>query len=156
MRPCCCVDDRDRSDRSPQPFTDPLADPVGLDRPALERPPQTHWRSLIRNYKKQSEKFSGNREHRFGVELAEVKSTTHAARYTEQELRIERYRALEREVTDPLALGLLRDIVLELEEELREGYARKHPSAGRRARSLTNQRPTWSPDQPYFPNAAVI
>jgi len=45
------VDDRDRSDRSPQPFTDPLAAPVGLDRPALERPPQTHWSSLIRNYK---------------------------------------------------------------------------------------------------------
>ena len=45
---------------------------------------------------------------------------TDAARDPEQELRIERYRALEREVTDPLALTLLRDIVLELEEALGE------------------------------------
>jgi len=34
---------------------------------------------------------------------------THAASHTEQELRIERYPALEREVTDPLALGLMRE-----------------------------------------------
>ena len=32
---------------------------------------------------------------------------THAASHTEQELRIERYPALEREVTDPPALGLM-------------------------------------------------
>jgi hypothetical protein len=53
---------------------------------------------------------------------------TYAARYTEQERRIERYRALEREVTDRLALGLLRGIVLELEEELRECGLPDHPS----------------------------
>ncbi len=52
---------------------------------------------------------------------------TRVASYTEQELRIERYRTLEREVTDPLALSLLRDIVLELEEALGE-CPRKHIS----------------------------
>lgn len=39
----------------------------------------------------------------------------------QQELqdRIMRYRVMEREVTDPLALGLLHDIVAELEAALR-------------------------------------
>lgn len=38
--------------------------------------------------------------------------------WKEREDLVARYRVLEREVTDPLAKGLLRDIVLELEAEL--------------------------------------
>jgi hypothetical protein len=40
--------------------------------------------------------------------------------FTEQEVRIARYRLLEREVTDPLAACLLHDIILELEAELQK------------------------------------
>jgi len=40
---------------------------------------------------------------------------TETVRYQEDQIWIERYRALTREVKDPLAAGLLRDIVLELE-----------------------------------------
>ena len=38
----------------------------------------------------------------------------------ERRCQVERYRVLARETTDPLATGLLRDIVLELEAELNE------------------------------------
>ncbi|MBR0781990.1 hypothetical protein [Bradyrhizobium iriomotense] len=37
----------------------------------------------------------------------------------ERQFQIARYRRLEREVTDPLAAGLLHSIIEELEEELR-------------------------------------
>jgi hypothetical protein len=40
---------------------------------------------------------------------------TEAARSQEDQIWIERYRVLAREVTDPLAAGLLHDIVVELE-----------------------------------------
>lgn len=40
---------------------------------------------------------------------------TDAQSFREQQVRIDRYRVLEREVTDPLAARLLHDIVLELE-----------------------------------------
>ncbi len=40
--------------------------------------------------------------------------------WKEREDLVARYRVLEREVTDPLAKGLLRDIVVELEAELYE------------------------------------
>ena len=36
--------------------------------------------------------------------------------------QLERYRALAEETTDPLAAGLLHDIVLELEAELKAGH----------------------------------
>lgn len=39
--------------------------------------------------------------------------------FIEQEVRIARYRLLEREVTDPLAASLLRAVVEELEADLR-------------------------------------
>jgi hypothetical protein len=41
----------------------------------------------------------------------------------EQQNRIDRYRAMEREVTDPLAARLLHDIVLDLEAEAAPGVA---------------------------------
>ena len=40
--------------------------------------------------------------------------------------RIERYRILERETTDPLAVRLLHDIVLDLEAELKKWPRRRH------------------------------
>ena len=70
---------------------------------------------------------------------------TDAPRDTEQELQIERYRALEREVTDPLALGLLRDIVLELEGKLGGSCARSHPSAGQRGATMRAGAPRVRP-----------
>jgi hypothetical protein len=39
---------------------------------------------------------------------------------------LERYRVLEEEITDPLAAGLLRDIVLELEGQLKERPQQRH------------------------------
>ena len=39
---------------------------------------------------------------------------------SEQEVQIARYRLLEREVTDPLAAGLLHIIILELEADLQK------------------------------------
>jgi hypothetical protein len=39
-------------------------------------------------------------------------------KFREQEVQIARYRLLEREVTDPLAAGLLHIIILELEADL--------------------------------------
>jgi hypothetical protein len=45
--------------------------------------------------------------------------TVHS-RFKEEEVRIARYRKLEREVTDPLAICLLRGIVEELEADLHE------------------------------------
>ncbi|UWU67151.1 hypothetical protein [Bradyrhizobium sp. NC92] len=50
----------------------------------------------------------------------------------EQEFLIARYRHLEREVTDPLAVHLLHSIIEELEAELR-----KEKTGLARARSLT-------------------
>lgn len=44
----------------------------------------------------------------------------------EQQIRIDRYRALEREVTDPLAARLLHDIVLDLESANKLGDALVH------------------------------
>lgn len=44
----------------------------------------------------------------------------HTGPITEQEVRIARYRLLEREVTDPLAACLLHDIILELEADLQK------------------------------------
>ncbi|MET4290603.1 hypothetical protein ABIB06_001370 [Bradyrhizobium sp. LB8.2] len=41
--------------------------------------------------------------------------------FREQQVRIARYRFLEREVTDPLAIRLLHAIVEELESDLRSG-----------------------------------
>jgi hypothetical protein len=38
----------------------------------------------------------------------------------EQRDQVARYRVMEQETTDPLAAGLLRDIVLELEAELKD------------------------------------
>jgi hypothetical protein len=49
------------------------------------------------------------------VKLAEATTMTDAESFQEQQVRIDRYRVLEREVTDPLAARLLHDIVLELE-----------------------------------------
>ncbi len=40
--------------------------------------------------------------------------------------RIERYRILERESTDPLAVRLLHEIVLDLEAEFRKLLRRRH------------------------------
>jgi hypothetical protein len=47
---------------------------------------------------------------------------------TEQEFQIARYRQLEREVTDPLALCLLHGIIAELEAELRRDHPDWHGS----------------------------
>ncbi|WP_298244513.1 hypothetical protein [uncultured Bradyrhizobium sp.] len=44
----------------------------------------------------------------------------------EQECQLARYRHLEREVTDPLAAGLLHSIVEELEAELRKDSPHWH------------------------------
>ena len=41
--------------------------------------------------------------------------------------RIERYRILERESTDPLAVRLLHDIVLDLEAEMKSSPRRRRP-----------------------------
>ncbi|WP_024506951.1 hypothetical protein [Bradyrhizobium sp. ARR65] len=52
---------------------------------------------------------------------------------SEQRVRIDRYRALEREVTDPLAARLLHDIVLELEADAqRSGLNAPHQEAPKR------------------------
>jgi hypothetical protein len=45
---------------------------------------------------------------------------TNARHFREHQVQIARYRALEREVTDPLAARLLHDIVLELEAGFKE------------------------------------
>ncbi|WP_407174667.1 hypothetical protein [Bradyrhizobium sp. STM 3562] len=51
----------------------------------------------------------------------------------EQQVRIDRYRALEREVTDPLAARLLHDIVLELEADAqRSRFNAPHHDAPKR------------------------
>ena len=54
----------------------------------------------------------------------------------EQQIRIDRYRALEREVTDPLAARLLHDIVLDLEADTdlgpAFGAAVPHPDTAQR------------------------
>ena len=42
--------------------------------------------------------------------------------FREQEIQIARYRLLEREVTDPLAAGLLHIIILELEADLQKDW----------------------------------
>ncbi|MBR0715719.1 hypothetical protein [Bradyrhizobium liaoningense] len=44
----------------------------------------------------------------------------------ERRSQLERYRVLEEETTDPLAAGLLRDIVLELETQLNELPQQRH------------------------------
>jgi hypothetical protein len=44
-------------------------------------------------------------------------------KFREQEVQIARYRVLEREVTDPLAAGLLHIIILELEANLQKDWA---------------------------------
>ena len=43
-------------------------------------------------------------------------------KFREQEVQIARYRLLEREVTDPLAAGLLHIIILELEADLQKNW----------------------------------
>jgi len=43
-------------------------------------------------------------------------------KFREQEIQIARYRLLEREVTDPLAAGLLHIIILELEADLQKDW----------------------------------
>jgi hypothetical protein len=43
-------------------------------------------------------------------------------KFREQEVQIARYRFLEREVTDPLAAGLLHIIILELEADLQKDW----------------------------------
>jgi hypothetical protein len=53
---------------------------------------------------------------------------TETVRYQEDQIWIERYRALTREVTDPLAAGLLRDIVLELEAKTAGQSAQVDPT----------------------------
>ncbi|WP_431204433.1 hypothetical protein ACQ86E_04815 [Bradyrhizobium betae] len=50
--------------------------------------------------------------------------TEHQVR--EQEFQIARYRRLEREVTDPLAVGLLHIIIEDLEAGLRRGRPDRH------------------------------
>ena len=47
-----------------------------------------------------------------------------AGQSDEQEVRISRYKALEREVTDPLAAVLLHDIVQDLEADLHRDRAK--------------------------------
>ncbi len=51
--------------------------------------------------------------------LAGEGSVMSESEFREREVLIERYRHLQREVTDPMATALLRWIVLELEHELR-------------------------------------
>jgi hypothetical protein len=53
----------------------------------------------------------------------------HAETGEERKHQVERYRLLAQEVTDPLAMGLLRDIISELEADLPEKLA----EAGERA-----------------------
>jgi len=48
---------------------------------------------------------------------------THAKSGEEREHQVERYRLLAQEVTDPLAVGLLRDIISELEADPPEKFA---------------------------------
>lgn len=47
--------------------------------------------------------------------------------FREQEVRIARYRSLEREVTDPLAVRLLHAIIEELESDLRRACGDECP-----------------------------
>jgi hypothetical protein len=52
--------------------------------------------------------------------------------FKERQILIDRYRVLEREVTDPLAALLLHDIVLDLETQVgeeRQSPAAPHPDA---------------------------
>lgn len=58
----------------------------------------------------------------------------------ERQIQIGRYRAMEEEVTDPLAARLLRDIVVELEAELERRQAdprRAECSIGTKKQSLS-------------------
>ena len=48
---------------------------------------------------------------------------THKKSGEEREHQVERYRLLAQEVTDPLAVGLLRDIISELEADPPEKFA---------------------------------
>ncbi len=51
--------------------------------------------------------------------------------FRELETEIERYRLLEREVTDPLAAGLIHVIISELEADLQKGRElSQHPCQG--------------------------
>jgi hypothetical protein len=68
------------------------------------------------------------------VKLAEATTMTDAESFQEQQVRIDRYRVLEREVTDPLAARLLHDIVLEL-----EAAAARRPTPHQRLPSGSNE-----------------
>ncbi len=66
--------------------------------------------------------FSANQCTRAGVRAWGDITMAHSEKWKEQERRdqVARYRVLARETTDPLAAGLLRDIVSDLEDELNE------------------------------------
>ena len=67
----------------------------------------------------------------------------------EQEVEIERYRILQREVTDPLAAGLLHCIIEELEAALEGGQSFRDGIAfPRRSRSLEGKGTTGATDGP--------
>jgi len=61
---------------------------------------------------------------------------TDSEEWKERKDQVERYRALEQETTDPLAAGLLRDIVSELEAGLKEFAEQDEQSTGGVPREL--------------------
>jgi hypothetical protein len=81
----------------------------------------------IRNSRKIGSNENRGRCYRVG--LTEVTNMIDAEYLKERQIWIERYRALERQVTDPLAALLVHDIVLDLEESERE--QRPSPTAPR-------------------------
>jgi hypothetical protein len=65
-------------------------------------------------------KIRGKQLARLRVDQAGGENMMTERNLREQEVQIARYRLLEREVTDPLAAGLLHIIILELEADLQE------------------------------------
>lgn len=81
-----------------------------------------HRNSLIRNHRKFSENLSETTRLP-SRRLAEGHDMMTERKTREQEVRIARYRVLEREVTDPLAACLLHVIIEELEADLARSSA---------------------------------